>query len=97
MNEPSNFTKFPCDSIKQNHQTEQIARNIMVILKRTGDTFRLLTWKEYKKERLEDGHFTESEHRYFDDVIAYCASPETAKKFSPVWKTSYTQPEINHG
>jgi len=33
---PSAFTKFPNDSVKQNHQSEQIAVNIMAILKRTG-------------------------------------------------------------
>ena len=82
---PSDFTVFPTDSVKQNHQTEQIAINIMVILKRTGDTFRPLDWEEYKKERLEDGHFTDREQGYFDGVIAHCASPETAKKFSPAW------------
>ena len=89
---PSDFTVFPTDSVKQNHQTEQIAINIMVILKRTGDTFRPLDWEEYKKERLEDGHFTESERGYFDKVIDYCVTPETAKLFSPEWAGVY-----NHG
>ena len=83
---PSNFTKFPMSSVKQNSESEQIAVNIMVILKRTGDTFRPLTWDEYKEERLKDGGFTEGERRYFDAVIDYCASPETARLFSPVWK-----------
>ena len=83
---PSNFTKFPNDSVKQNHQSEQIAVNIMVILKRTGDTFRPLEWEEYKFERQKDGQFTESEKGYFDSVIDFCVSPETAKLFSPVWK-----------
>lgn len=26
----------------------------MIILKRTGDTFRLLSWDEYKSERIKD-------------------------------------------
>lgn len=33
-----------------NHsQSETIARNIMLLLKNTGDRFRPFTWKEYKK------------------------------------------------
>jgi len=86
---PSNFTKFPCDSVKQNHQSEQIAVNIMTILKRTGDTFRPLDWEEYKTERLKDGHFTDREHGYFDAVIDYCVSPDTAKLFSPAWRNAH--------
>ncbi len=94
---PSTFNEFPCESVKQNHESEQIAANIMRILKRTGDTFRSLDWEEYKTERLKDGHFTDRERGYFDAVIDYCVSPETAKLFSPVWKTSYTTLENANG
>ena len=83
---PSDFTEYPWSSVKQNNESETIACNIMRILKRTGDTFRSLSWEEYKEERLKDGSFTESERRYFDDVIDYCTSPETARLFSPTWK-----------
>lgn len=83
---PSNFTKQPIASVLQKSEAETIARNIMVILKRTGDSFRPLSWDEYKAERLKDGHFTESEKRYFDQVIGYCSDAESAKSFSPAWE-----------
>ncbi len=72
-------------SVLQKSEAETIARNIMVILFRTGDTFRPLSWEEYKEERLKDGQFSEGEKRYFDQVIDYCDSPKTAKLFSKEW------------
>jgi len=82
---PSNFTSHPYGSVLQNSESETIAANIMKILKRTGDTFRPLSWEEYKEERTKDGHFTESEKGYFDDVIDYCKSEGTAKLFAKDW------------
>lgn len=82
---PSNFTNNPMDSVLQNSESETIARNIMLILKRTGDKFRNLSFKEYKKERLKDGNFSESEKKYFDKTIEYCKSSDTAKLFSKNW------------
>ncbi len=82
---PSDFTVFPSDSIFHNTETEDIALNIMAILARTGDTFRNLGWDEYKAERQVDGHFTENERGYFDNVIGYCVSSDTAVRFSPMW------------
>lgn len=87
MSNPSNFTVQPIASVLRKSEAETIARNIMVILERTGNTFRNLSWEEYKEERLKDGHFTESEKKYFDQVIDYCASAETARLFSPAWKS----------
>lgn len=84
---PSNFTGYPWGSILQKSECETIARNIMLILKRTGDKFRPLTFDEYKSERLKDGNFTESEKRYFDKVIDYCKSADTAKVFCEGWKS----------
>lgn len=82
---PSNFTDFPFSSALQNCESETIARNIMVILKRTGDTFRSLTFKEYQSEREKDGDSDSNEKKYFDKVIDYCKSADTAKLFSPIW------------
>lgn len=48
---PSNFIAFPIESVFHNYEIEAVARNIMVILARTGDTFRSLEWDEYKAER----------------------------------------------
>jgi hypothetical protein len=82
---PSTFAVFPWSSVLQNSQSEQIAKNIMVILGRTRDIFRPLSWEEYKEERLKDGQFTEGERYYFDKVIKYCQSAETAVLFSRSW------------
>lgn len=82
---PSDFKKFPYDSVKQNSEAETIARNIMTILARTKNEFRELGWDEYKSERLKDIDFSESEKFYFHEVIDYFKSTETAQLFSPEW------------
>ncbi len=83
---PSDFTKYPFDSVLQNNECETVARNIMVILRRTGDEFRILSWGEYKQERVKDGGFTMSEKDYFDRVAGFCVAAESAQAFSPAWK-----------
>lgn len=83
--EPSDFTSHPFSLVLQNCEAEVVARNIMVILERTGNTFRPLLWDEYKAEREKDGHFTEREREYFDKVIKYCKSADTARCFSKGW------------
>ena len=87
---PSNFMQQPVGSNAQKSEAETVARNIMVILWRTGDQFRKLSWDEYKAERQKDGNFSEKEHAYFDQVIGYCKSADTAALFSPVWKEAVT-------
>lgn len=83
---PSDFAKIdPMNSVFRKSEYETIARNIMVILSRTGNKFRHLSWKEYKTERLKDGNFTEMEKFYFDEVIRWCFSSHNAKKFSYYW------------
>lgn len=82
---PSNYKTYPGSSVLAKSEYETIAQNIMVILSRTGDKFRPLSWKEYKKERLKDKDFTESEKQYFDKVIDYCKSEDTANLFCPSW------------
>lgn len=83
---PGDFTEFPYSSTFRKIEAEVIAVNIMVILSRTGNKFRDFSWKEYKKERLKDGEFTESEREYFDKVIGYCKSSDTAGLFSKIWR-----------
>lgn len=82
---PSNFCSKPYDSVLKNSESETVARNIMVILSRLGDEFRLLSWEEYKEQREKDGGFTESEKQYFDRVVGFCVSAESAKAFAPTW------------
>ncbi len=83
---PSHFTAHPFNSVTQESEAETVAANIMRILKRTGDTFRPITPKEYEMERRKDGAFTSVEINYFHKVIGYCKSADTAVLFSPVWK-----------
>lgn len=84
---PSTFSKVhPFSSVLFKSEAETIARNIMTILKRTGDNFRRLPWEEYKEERLKDGQFSEGEKQYFDKVIDYCEDAKSATLFSPSWK-----------
>jgi hypothetical protein len=82
---PSDFCIHPWDCVFQKSECETLALNIMIILKRTGDSFREFTWEEYKEERAKDGNFSYSEKEYFDQVIRYCSSAEEARKFSDDW------------
>lgn len=82
---PSNFLKHPYDSVLQHTEDEVVARNIMVILNRTGNIFRDLSWDEYKQERLKDENFSHLEQTSFNKVIKYCQTATDAKKFSKVW------------
>ena len=83
---PSDFMKHPFESVLKQIEPEVIARNIMVILKRTGNEFRELTWEEYKEERLKDGDFSMGEEGLFNQVIEYCKSEATAAIFSKEWE-----------
>lgn len=52
---PSHFaTQHPWASVLVKRQYEGIALNIMKILKRKGNTFRPLSWEDYKSERIND-------------------------------------------
>lgn len=82
---PSDYTRHPYGSVLQENECEAVARNIMVILSRTGDTFRTLSWEEYKAERLKDGNFTHSEKSYFDRVFGFCVAQESADAFCRNW------------
>ena len=70
----------------QNSESETIAMNIIQILSRTGDTWRVLTWDEYKEERLKDGGFSEIESGYFDAVVEYTVSESAARTFCKGWE-----------
>lgn len=84
---PSQFiSKYPYSSVFRSSEHETVAMNIMVILKRTGDTFRDLSWEEYKAERLKDKDFYEFEKEYFEKVVTYCQSAEKAKTFCKNWE-----------
>jgi hypothetical protein len=83
---PSDFAKiYPMNSVYNKSEHETIARNIMLILSRTGNKFRHLSWQEYKKERLKDNNFSDLEKYYFDNVLRWCVGPKNAKQFSNSW------------
>jgi len=82
---PSDFTNYPFGSVFNKSEYETIALNIMKILSKTGDIFRSIGWREYKKERLVDGNFSEGEKRFFINVAPYCKSLTKAKTFSKSW------------
>jgi hypothetical protein len=82
---PSNFRSHPWDSVTKNNESETVAANIMKILARTGDTWRSLSWSEYKAQRLQDGNFSESEKTFFDKASSFCESEELALEFCPHW------------
>jgi len=46
MKTPKDFRIFPSSSVLQKCEAETVAANIMVILYRTGNTFREITWEE---------------------------------------------------
>lgn len=86
MKKPSIYAGIsPFSSVFQKREHEIIAQNIMLILKRTGDEFRELSFEEYEQERQKDGDYSPSEKKYFDDVIKFCKSAGTAKCFSKAW------------
>ena len=58
----------------------------MVILGRTGNTWRLLSWDAYESELKKDGNFSMAEKAYYEKVIDYCLTAQTARLFSPAWK-----------
>jgi hypothetical protein len=94
MNAPSDFTMEPWDSVLHKTEAEVVAVNVMVILKRTGNTWRDLTWDEYKKERLKDGNFSDIEQGYFTQVIRFCRSEIGARLFSPGWAEVAERPSV---
>jgi hypothetical protein len=88
---PSDFLNHPYDSIAGKSSVETVARNIMVILERTGNTFRELSWNEYKEHILKDRDpcqgrdVTEKEKGHFESVLHFCVSAKAANSFSSDW------------
>ncbi len=82
---PSNFTNYPWSSVFKKAECETVAQNVMKILERTGNKFRKLSYNEYEKERLKDANYSNGEKKFFDQIIDYCKSEDTAKLFSKSW------------
>lgn len=90
---PSDFARIdPYESVFRQAEYKTVAQNIMICLKRTGDTFRKLTLEEYITERnYAKSPYHSSEAYYFNYVIDYCISADKAKTFSRAWDI----PKIN--
>jgi hypothetical protein len=78
-------TIFPLGSITKNSESEILALNIINILARTGDKWRLLTFDEYFKERNLDGKYEAEERDLFEKVVHYTISPLRASSFCKAW------------
>lgn len=77
----------PFDSVMKNAECEIVARNILTIIGRGNNEWGgVISWEEYKTERLKDGNFTESEKEYFDKVFGFMTSEESVKAFAPNWR-----------
>jgi len=92
---PNDLRVQPMSSVTKNSESETIAMNIMIILGSNGNEFRKLSYSEYKQRRLDDGNFSESEKIFFDRVIEYTLSLESAALFSNVWKEIINE-GLNH-
>ena len=87
---PSDFLLHPFNPILKDFKYERVARNIMVILARTCDTWRDLSWEEYVKEHQKDINKSNwswilAEKDYFDVVTPSCKTAELAKRFCSTW------------
>ena len=88
MLRPSHFTRFPCMSITGKCEAETVAQNIMLICKRRGDHWGVLTRDDYKAEREKDGNFTSGELHYFDEIYPQIDSVIGAIGFSVMWASA---------
>lgn len=76
---PSDFKTDPVGSIFGKAEAETVSLNILKILARNGNEFRLLSWAEYYTERIKDGDFNQTvESKYFQWVFKHCSTLEGA-------------------
>jgi len=85
MSKPSDFIKKPFGSVLQKSEAETVAANAMVILSRTGNEWRNLSYEEYETERRKDGNFSSAELMYLCQVKPYLTE-DTAETFADSWK-----------
>ena len=86
MTTPKDIMKqFPADSVLRKWEAEMVAKNVVNILARTGNTWREMTAREYESERRKDGNWSQCELGYLEQVRGYCISAENAATFSPFW------------
>lgn len=83
---PADYCQIPWSSRFNKSESETVITNVMIILKRNGNKWGPIDWKEYKKGRQKDLNFTDSEKVYFDEVHRYCFSAKNASLVSANWK-----------
>lgn len=77
---------YPWNSVERKCESETVARNIAIILARTGDEWKILTWDTYAEERRKDsGVIPQGEFGYFEAVKKYFISEQSARSFSKEW------------
>ena len=91
---------FPIGSVSQKTECEFIAQKIVLFLfKYYGNTWIKLTWDQYKsflpvelhKLIHSDPAVAKSQKEWFDRVIDYTVSYETAKLFCKEWNLDNTE------
>ena len=89
---PSDFLNLPVGSkLRESHDilfaqmVEITALNIMTILARTGNDWRLLQWDEFRSELDKHGNYPPGTRKFFNYAVAHTQSAEAAKQFCPVW------------
>ena len=85
MTNPSAFTVWPYSSVLRDSHCEQVAVNIMVILKRTGDAWRPMSADEYGSQPERNGVLSARQADLFHRVAPLVATEAMARKFSPEW------------
>ncbi len=75
----------PMGSVYQNNESEIVARNIVTILAREGDTWRQLDEETYVKHREKDGEWSEGERFLFKQIKGDITSFLDAVTLSPRW------------
>lgn len=78
----------PWNSLSGERSHELVAWNIIIILAITLDTFRPLSWEEYKKHREADGKFDHAEEGMFNRVAPLLTTLEDVQAYSPDWRIS---------
>lgn len=83
---PSAFIGYPKCSRSDDHNIQQVAQNIMVILSETGNTFRVLRWDEYREARNNKERVCgDLEYAAFIEAKKWCVSSGIALLFCPKW------------
>ncbi len=88
---PSQFDSFPWKSIFNKSEYETIMRNALIITKRLGDDWGILTKEKYEEERKKYGNYSSRESDYLEKILPYLESAEKLADFCPSYKSIYEE------